>query len=223
MKKKLTLIATAVALGALVVVGATMAYFTSQDTATNVVTTGNVKIEIQESTTDTNGAIKGEQKEVNGDITYSNITPGSRLSKVVDVKNTGSNDAFIRVKVDMIYEDKDGVKQTVAEDMEATPNFDTENWTAKVEDGVTYYYYNTKLAADATTVTPLFTEITIPGKTWKNEQKNWTVKAVVTAEAVQADNFVQDLNEARPWGTVEIETTAAETTEVETTTAPVVE
>ena len=44
MKKRTKLITAAVSLGALMTVGGTLAWFTDSETATNVVTTGNVNV-----------------------------------------------------------------------------------------------------------------------------------------------------------------------------------
>ena len=49
MKKKITAICLCVALVAIAVVGASLAYFTDTKTATNTFTLGNVKIELLES------------------------------------------------------------------------------------------------------------------------------------------------------------------------------
>ena len=49
MKKKLTAIFLCVALVAIAVVGASLAYFTDTDSATNTFTVGNVKIDLIES------------------------------------------------------------------------------------------------------------------------------------------------------------------------------
>ena len=49
MKKKLTAIFLCVALAAIAIVGASLAYFTDTDSATNTFTVGNVKIQLLES------------------------------------------------------------------------------------------------------------------------------------------------------------------------------
>ena len=98
MKKKILAIAFAVALLAIVVSGS-LAYFTAQDKATNTFTVGSVKIEIHENDEPT-------EEEV---IEFGKLTPvvntddpsadESYLEKVVDVKNTGKNDAYIRTHI----------------------------------------------------------------------------------------------------------------------------
>ena len=93
MKKKITALCLCVALLAVAVVGASLAYFTDTDNATNTFTVGNVAIDLIE-----------QQKGVNGlkDFeTNKTLVPGTSdknaVSKIVTVKNTGVNDAWVWV------------------------------------------------------------------------------------------------------------------------------
>ena len=93
MKKKLTAIFLCVALVAIAVVGASLAYFTDTDDATTTFKVGNVKIELIE-----------QQKGANGledFVSNKTLLPGTSdknaVSKIVTVKNTGENDAWVWV------------------------------------------------------------------------------------------------------------------------------
>ena len=93
MKKKVTALCLCVALLAVAVVGASLAYFTDTKSATNTFTVGNVKIDLIE-----------QQKGVNGLENFGNnktLVPGTSdknaVSKIVTVKNTGKNDAWVWV------------------------------------------------------------------------------------------------------------------------------
>ena len=98
MKKKLLAIALAVAVLAIMVSGS-LAYFTAQDEVTNTFTVGSVKIEIYEN----------EDPTEDDEIPFGKLTPvvnttdpaadESYLAKVVDVKNIGNNDAYIRTHI----------------------------------------------------------------------------------------------------------------------------
>ncbi len=96
MKKKVLTVALVVALIAIMVSG-TLAYFTDNDEVTNTFTIGSVRIEIFE-----NDEATPDDTMVFEDplIPIVNITtPGdddSYIDKVVKVKNTGANDAYIR-------------------------------------------------------------------------------------------------------------------------------
>ena len=99
MKKKIISLCLVVALGATAVIGGTLAYFTDTDKATNTFTSGNVKIEQYEK--DRNGddfdqgqklmPIVDDAKDPNGYHTGANY-----IDKIVTVKNTGTEDAYIR-------------------------------------------------------------------------------------------------------------------------------
>ena len=142
MKKKLTAIFLCVALVAIAIVGASLAYFTDTKSATNTFTVGNVKIDLLESSLHrenagvANGATStselwsdvakegsgntskykagdtfytDEQIEANAaEYTCENVqlVPGRSYHKMPYVKNTGSNDAYIRIRV-MIPADLD--------------------------------------------------------------------------------------------------------------------
>ena len=83
MKKKITAIFLCVALVAIAIVGASLAYFTDKDEATNTFTMGNVKIDLQE-TFDPDTAV---------------LRPGSqttnKIEKKVWIENTGTEDAYV--------------------------------------------------------------------------------------------------------------------------------
>ena len=133
MKKKLTAIFLCVALAAIAIVGASLAYFTDTKSATNTFTVGNVKIDLIESryhrqgsgsSGDTSipaptgtangmkyvsdGATIFTDEEIKTDAanysTYigergKNMVPGKNIAKSPYVINTGSNDAYIRIRV----------------------------------------------------------------------------------------------------------------------------
>ena len=93
MKKKITAIFLCVALVAIAIVGASLAYFTDTKSAKNTFTVGNVKINLIE-----------QQKGENGLEAFApnkTLVPGTSdknaVSKIVTVKNTGKNDAWVWV------------------------------------------------------------------------------------------------------------------------------
>ena len=107
MKKKLTAIFLCVALVAIAVVGASLAYFTDKDSATNTFTAGGVKIDLieQQSNEDHTGFVTYEGDKVLMPIVgsaqgekYPNGQPkaANYIDKVVTIKNTGKSAAWIR-------------------------------------------------------------------------------------------------------------------------------
>jgi len=81
MKKKILSICLVIALAATAVIGGTLAYFTDTDDATNVFTTGNVDIELNEVFDENNAK----------------LMPGINIKKEIYVKNAGSEAAYVRV------------------------------------------------------------------------------------------------------------------------------
>ena len=99
MKKKILTVALVVALLAIMVSGS-LAYFTAQDQVTNTFTVGSVKIEIYENDTATNETVRnlGVLMPV---VATDPSTDESYIDKVVDVKNTGASEAYIRTHIGM--------------------------------------------------------------------------------------------------------------------------
>lgn len=151
----------------------TLAYFTDSTTAHNVITTGNIDIELIETKAD-----GSTFTDVIG------VMPGTSVSKIVEVKNVGDNAAWVRVNVDKEINLRSGE----AGDADAylsidynTGNGDTQ-WT---KDG-SYYYYNQALAPNSKT-SPLFRKVLFSAN-MGNEYQNSTAQVYVYAQATQVDN-----------------------------------
>lgn len=82
-KRKLLLVASALLMVAILGFGGTLAYLTDTDHATNVFTTGNVKIDLIETF----------------DPENAKLIPGIDVNKDVVVKNVGSEPAYVRVHI----------------------------------------------------------------------------------------------------------------------------
>ena len=93
MKKKITALCLCVALLAVAVVGASLAYFTDTDNATNTFTVGNVKIDLIEQQKGKNGL----ENFVNDKTLVPGTSDENAVSKIVTVENTGKNDAWVWV------------------------------------------------------------------------------------------------------------------------------
>ena len=164
--------------------GGTLAYYTAENTAHNVITTGGIDIALQEWA-DTDKTTPFPEDGVN------DVMPGTSVTKIVEVKNTGANDAYIRVKVD----------KSIDLAGEGTPDLsllaldmNQADWTAG-EDG--YYYYNEVLAPGEVTA-PLFTTVSFDTG-MDNLYQNSAAEVDVAAYAVQADNNGDTVLEARGW------------------------
>ena len=96
MKKKITALCLCVALLAIAVVGASLAYFTDTDNAKNTFTVGNVKIDLIEQEKTDNGLAPFEQRKT---LVPGKSNDGNAVSKIVTVKNTGDSDAWVWVEL----------------------------------------------------------------------------------------------------------------------------
>lgn len=168
-KKKLIPLLASLTLIGTIAVGATLAYFTDTEEAVNVITLGNVDIDLTEP-----GFDKEDGTE---DNTITDITPGDEIEKdpTITVKET-SEEAFVRATMKITGLDEQH-KQELLDKIVIN-----EGWI--LADG--YYYYQTKVAPGASVT--LFNTVTIP-ETWGNEMADQTFEIIVSAEAIQADNF----------------------------------
>lgn len=183
MKKKTVTLALIVALLAICAIGTT-AFFTDRGKATNVITTGGVKIDLLET------AVKDGELAPFEDV--EGVMPGVEVSKIVEVKNIGESDAYIRVSVEKAI--------TLAENREGEVDLslvkldiNTADWTE--QDG--YYYYNSALKPGETTK-PLFTVVTFD-EAMGNLYQQSTATVTVNAEATQVANNGTDALNAAGW------------------------
>ena len=94
MKKKITALCLCVALLAIAVVGASLAYFTDTKSAKNTFSVGNVKIDLIEQEKTDDGLVGFKQGKT---LVPGKSNDGNAVSKIVTVKNTGKNDAWVWV------------------------------------------------------------------------------------------------------------------------------
>lgn len=191
MKKKIVTLCVVICLLAVAAIGGTLAYFTDNETATNVFTMGKVDIELTET------------EWVAPDAVY----PGIGYKKNPVVKNVGDDSAWIRVDVTLsdaaafitaagkyqitdlsvIFDEHDETKWTRAEIVQ-----DAE------KDTLTYsYYYNDLLEAGEST-DAIFTQVKIPGQFNNADMKaigeNFTI--TIQAHAMQTADDYDTVQEA---------------------------
>lgn len=186
MKKKLTAIFLCVALVAIAVVGASLAYFTDTDTKTNTFTAGGVKIELIEKQRNADstaledfkddktlmpivGSAQGEQETVDG---VKLPTAENYVDKIMTIKNTGKSDAYVRIFVAVPTALQNGQTPNAPRYDVLHWNFNGDScaegqWTDEIVvanptviDGVEYKIYSrtytTALKADEVTATPAY-------------------------------------------------------------------
>ena len=191
MKKRLIAVVVAVCALAVLAIGSTFAFFTSNDAAGNTFTMGNVKIKLTETThpDETKNIKDGSDFKVVDDdikgISYEGALPGDTFSKEPTVTNTGSNTAWIRVQISVTTGSRDKkMINNVADLQDAIEKAmdDTDEWV-KGDDG--YLYYTAPVAPGETA--DLFKTVTIP-TSWGNEAADAKFSIDIIAQAVQYDN-----------------------------------
>ena len=185
MKRKL-LAAAAAAICLSIAAYGTVSYFTAEDTAINVITAGNIEIELLETTIPEGGGEPVPFEDVIG------VMPGTEVSKIVEVKNVGDKTAYVRIQLEKALTLAEGYEGEIDLSL-ISFNIDTESWTEK--DG--YYYYNLPLEAGETTK-PLFTVVTFSNE-MSDIYQNSKAEITVNVDAVQADNNGNSVSEAVGW------------------------
>ena len=166
-KSKLLLVALAAILMT-VLTQPTLAFYTTMGKATNVVTSGSVRLQIHEKTAD------------GGDFPAEGVyvIPGDIVSKQVSVENTCEHPFYLRLKLV-----SSATNEALSPDDCMKLNIDTANWTYR--DG--YYYFNSPLEPGALT-TPLFTQVEVVGSKVDRTHGGSTLSLTVNAYAVQSEN-----------------------------------
>lgn len=171
-------ISALIVLMAALIAGGTLAYFTAEETAYNVITTGNLDMTLHEETTG------GEAFPTEG---ISGVMPGENVDKKVYIENSGNVGMFVRISVETkIVPDTLSLKYI-------TLDLNTTDWTE--QDG--FYYYNRVLEAGETTA-PLFTQVSFD-KNMPNEYQACKVMIDVKAQSVQSRNNGDSALTAAGW------------------------
>ena len=166
--KKILALVLVICLAMAIGVGATLAYFTADDTAKNEFTVGNVKIDLTEPKWDENGSKEAPE-----------VYPGEALAKDPTVTNTGKNPCFLRIKVEGL--DCLGKAGMITYRTDYVDGALGADWVLHT-DG---YFYYTKVLAAGETTDALFDQIVIPTGL-ENGDGESKFDIDVTAYAVQA-------------------------------------
>lgn len=180
MKRKLLILFSVIAVLALMSAG-TLAYFTTSDKATNVITAGNLKLEVHETTKD------GTEFPSEGVV----VMPGDTVSKIVTVENTGAHPMYVRVRLSRSVND-----DALTADNCISMNINTKYWT--YNDADDYYYYKKQLLAGETTKA-LFTKVEISGEAVDNAYMGKQFNVNVAAYGVQSENNGKTVMDAQGW------------------------
>ena len=181
MKKRMLTAALALCCLAVLATG-TLAYFTAEETAQNVITMGSLKMELVE--------LNEEGKPWTN---VENIVPGMEVTKKAYVENNGSVDFYTRVKITKRFVNEQGKKLPELNTGLVELNL-SEDW--KPGEGG-FYYYNKPVAPGEETK-PLFTTVTFSTE-MGNEYQNVKVIIDLDAQAVQSRNNGDSATKATGW------------------------
>lgn len=191
MKRKL-LIVSVVAICIAILAAGSLAYFTAEGKAHNVITTGGVEIALQEWA-DEAKTIPYSTQEAKG------VMPGTTVTKIVQVKNTGASDAWVRVKVEKNIELGQGIEipgvDNPQEELVAL-DINTQDWQ-KDTDG--FYRYKSVLKPGETT-TPILRSVEFK-PAMDNVYQNAQISVDISAQAVQYANNGTTVVAAQGWPT----------------------
>lgn len=182
-KKRIGLIATIVCCIAILASG-TVAYFTAQETAYNVITTGALSMRLVEEGAD------GKPFPKEG---ITGVLPNMDVTKKAYVENTGDVDMYVRIALDTNVESMQEGGGALPFDDHISLDINTEDWTKQGD----YYYYKKALKPGEATE-PLFTTVSFDAK-MGNEYMNARVRIDVDAQAVQSKNNTDSPLTAAGW------------------------
>ncbi len=189
MKKKILACALVVICLSIVAYG-TVAYYTYEDTATNVITAGNVRIELEELAILVEGGAPVPFNNPN------DVVPGTSVSKIVQVKNTGVSAAWVRLDLSKEIMLADGVDGEI--DLSLVSYEINDKFWAE-QDG--WFYYLSPLAPGATTE-PIFTDVSFSALMGNMYQQSKSI-INITAHATQTVHNGESVFEAAGWPTAE--------------------
>ena len=180
MKRKLLILSVLTILLAILAAN-TLAYFTADTAAHNVITTGKVDIALNEWANEE----RTERFEKQIDV-----LPGTEVTKIVEVENIGAGSVWVRIWTNGVFLSEDG---TPLDPGVYTLDINTADWTKQGD----FYYYNRALAPGETTE-PLFTTVSF-NEAMDNRYQNSTLYVDVNAFAVQAANNGAGALDATGW------------------------
>ena len=194
MKKKQISVVAVIVMCLAILASGTIAYFTAEDTAHNIITSGGVDIAIE------------EWQEVDGELvpypeTPQQTMPGNTISKIVTVKNL-DEESYIRARIEVIVELADGTTITDPTDLADVIIVEVEDGKWLQKDGDSIWYYYSEAVEEDTSTDALISEVVFSGANMGNEYQNAQITVTVYAQAVQVANNGASALEANGWPAV---------------------
>ena len=168
---------------AAILITGVLAYLTATDSKTNTFTVGNVKIDLTEPLWDAN----------NPDGTLENIVAGQKIAKDPTLTNTGDNDAYVYIMVEVPKADAVTIDGATVNDHQLFNYITKDGWElldfkTDENDKNNYYLYAYSTALTPSSSATLFDEV-IFANTDSNFQPEDALEIKVTGYAIQSDYY----------------------------------
>lgn len=166
----------------------TTAFLTRQTVTDNVLTFGNLKLVIHQTTLTSDGS----EVPVTEDI-QTNITSNNSVSRIIRFENVGDHPMYVRVSLEMDGTSSEGTEFS-ADDMVAY-QVNEEDWV--YSDG--WYYYKHPLEPKETTQALMSQVVFVDMNSITQNYPGSRFDMKMDAQAVQSENNAQDVLSASGW------------------------
>lgn len=187
MKKKIFALAV-IAICLSILASASMAYYVSEGTAHNVITSSGVSIAVEEWQAENDQYVPYPEEKIK-------IMPGAEVSKVVTLRNLQA-ESYVRAAYEIVMVNEAGEELDFDENL-VTVIMGSEKWQKKTGDDY-YWYYTDELSVNDATE-PFITRVVFDGPSMTNEYQGAGIEVKILAEAVQAANNGDSGLEAEGW------------------------
>lgn len=187
MSKRLSISILLLTIISLFIIAATVTFINKEKAANNIITFGNIKIQLMQTTINENN----EERFVDNNESF-NITNHPIVSRIIKVKNLGKHEFFLRISLDMIGIDENNNEFNANNLMKYDIN--TEDWI--YNDGWYYYKYIVK---ESEITSNLITQIFFDINNITSNYSNVKFKFNVNAQVVQAENNAKDVLNVIGW------------------------
>ena len=187
MSRRIKIIILLLSIICLLIMATTVAFITREKVANNILTFGNIKMQLLQTTLDKNNM----EKCINDDESF-DIMHNSTVSRMIRVKNLGKHDFFLRISLKMMGKDKNN-NEFDAYNL-VTYDINTEDWIYR--EG--WYYYKT-IVKQGETTSNLITKIMFDIDNITSNYPNGNFKFDVDAQAVQSENNAKDVLSVEGW------------------------
>ena len=186
MKRKVVILFFVIIVFLLAIVS-TIAFRNYNAKANNIITFGNIKMQLLQTTLDKNN----QEININNDESF-DITYNSKINRIIKVKNLGKQEFFLRISLEMIGTNKDNEEfnadNLVEYDINESDWIYIDGW---------YYYKNIVKENDITS--NLITNITFDINHITSNYPDGKFKFNAKAQAVQAKNNADNVLEVEGW------------------------